>query len=179
MKKILLTTVFVLPLLLQAQKNSKKMSVYIQGGYSGSNFLNAKAQNLLSSKMESHDHKCIIFNAGIQWNISDKWRIGPALTYDHFGTKHRSLEYSNVSYMLRADRIWKHSDNFSIYSGTAAGITKVRKFEDEIEKFRKTKIGYQIYVVGINYKVFKNFKLEANAGYGVSGLFNAGARFNF
>ena len=179
MKKLLLITVYLIPHLLQAQTNSKKMSVYYQAGHSSSNYLSAKAQDHLFSATESHDHKCIVFNIGMQYKISKDWRLGTAFTYDHIGTKHRSLEYSNVSYMLRADRIWKGAGKFSYYSGLAGGITKVRMFESEKETMRTTKFGYQIYLIGINYEVFRNFQLDANIGYGVTGLFNAGARFNF
>jgi opacity protein-like surface antigen len=179
-KKIILITAFAFPLLLQAQRiSSKRLSLYIHGGYLSSNFLHKADHHELVSESETDDHKCITFNAGLQWKISDKWRTGLAFTYDHFGTKHRSLEYSNVSFLLRCDRVWMSKNKFLLYSGAAAGVTKVRKFEYETETDRHHKFAYQINAAGLSYEPFKNFQLEANIGWGVSGLLTAGGRFSF
>lgn len=92
---------------LPAQQQAKNFSMYIHGGYRSTAYIINEGQQKMVSETETSHHKCIIFNAGLQWNLSKKWRIGPSFTYDHFGTKHRSVEYSNLSYLLRCDRIWK------------------------------------------------------------------------
>ncbi|MGQ0740240.1 MAG: hypothetical protein ACT4OJ_14405 [Bacteroidota bacterium] len=179
MKKIILIGGFLLPLALQAQQSSKSISFYLQGGYRSAPYIKEAGHKGIVSTTETNHHRCIIFNAGLQWDIADKWRIGPSFTYDHFGTKHRSVEFSNLSYLLRLDRTWVKKKNYNIYSGAAAGIRKVRKFEDETETARKTVLGYQIYLAGFNYKVFNRFFLDVNAGWGVSGIVSVGAKYRF
>ena len=91
----------------------------------------------------------------------------------------RSVEYSNLSYLLRCDRIWKKTKNYSLYSGLAAGTRKVRKFEEEKETERKIVLGYQIYLAGISYKVLNRFSLDATTGWGVTGILSIGATYRF
>ncbi|MGH2553498.1 MAG: hypothetical protein ACRDEB_07265, partial [Chitinophagaceae bacterium] len=132
MKKNIFLLAIFFPVALLAQ-TSKKISFYVQGGYMSSGFIKESAlKDFVSAKETSH-HKCIILNAGFLVRVSEKWRIGPAFTYDHFGAKHRSVEFSNLSYMIRTDRIWKENRNFLLYSGLSLGIKKVRRFDDEIE----------------------------------------------
>lgn len=177
MKQILLCFVCLHCVLLQAQTG--KTSFYAQGGYMSSGYLKEWRQKEISSSTETHRHKCIILNAGFQVRVGEKWRLGPSFTYDHFGTKHRSVEYSNLNYMLRADRIWCEGKHFSFYSGLSLGIKKIRKFEEEIEVGRKTSAAFQLYAAGAEIRLTKWCSLNFNAGYGVSGILNGGMRFQF
>lgn len=179
MKNLVLMCSFLLPIVLLAQQPAKNFSMYIHGGYRSTAYIINEGQQKMVSETETSHHKCIIFNAGLQWNLLKKWRIGPSFTYDHFGTKHRSVEYSNLSYLLRCDRIWKKAKNYSLYSGLAAGTRKVRKFEEEKETERKIVLGYQIYLAGISYKVLNRFSLDATAGWGVTGILSIGATYRF
>ena len=181
MKKLLLLPVIfaiLLPIVVPAQVQSEKISIYIQGGYMSSGYINESVQKKLFSAKEIQDHKCIILNAGFLMKVSEKWRIGPVFTYDHFGSKHRTVEYSNLSYMLRSDRIWKENKNFLLYSGLAFGIRKTKKFEEEVETNRWIKSAYQIYLGGLELKI-NRFAININAGYGVSGILNAGLKYHF
>ena len=110
--------------------------------------------------------------------VSEKWRTGFAFTYDHFGTKHRSVEYSNLSYMLRFDRIWKESKTFLFYSGLSVGARKIRRFDEEIETERHVAPAYQVYLMGADLKI-GHLMIDANVGYGVSGLLNLGLKYHF
>ncbi len=179
MKKIIFVYALLLPIIIKAQQQSKHISLYIHGGYKSAAYLKENSHEHLISETETRHHKCIIFSAGLQWDISEKWRIGPSFTYDHFGTKLRSVEYSNLSYLLRCDRIWKKTKNYSLYSGLAIGAKKVRKFEAEIETEKKKALGYQINLIGINYKFMNRFSLDANMGWGASGILNIGASYRF
>jgi hypothetical protein len=179
MKKTIFIYALLFPIIIKAQQQSKHISFYMHGGYKSAVYLKENSHEHLISETETNHHKCIILNAGLQWDISEKWRIGPSFTYDHFGTKLRSVEYSNLSYLLRCDRVWKKTKNYSLYSGLAAGTRKVRKFEDEAEKGRKLVLGYQIYVAGISYKVVNKFSLDVNTGWGVSGILSIGANYRF
>ena len=160
-----------------AQK-TKKVFFYVQGGYMSSGYIKAHDHKEIISEMEKDHHKCIILNAGIQATISERWRAGLAFTYDHFGTKHRSVEYSNISYMIRGDRIWKETKNYLLYSGFSLGLRKIREFEEEIEVDRRLTPGYQVYLAGAELKINK-FMIDINAGYGVSGILNAGIKYRF
>lgn len=161
-----------------AQHSSKKFSLYVQGGYMSNGFIKEGVAHHIHSATETHQHKCIIFSAGFMIDLPGKWRIGPAFTYDHFGTKHRSIEYSNLIYMLRADRIWKENKHFLFYSGAATGIKKIRQFEEEKEIGRREVLAYQVYLAGLELKL-NRFSLDATAGYGVSGILNVGLRYRF
>ena len=141
--------------------------------------MKAANQKQIVSETETKHHKCIIFNTGIQWDISEQWRIGASFTYDHFGTKYRSLEYSNISYLLRCDKVWKKTKIYTLYSGISAGIRKVREFENEVEIKRKLAIGYQIFAAGLNYKLISKFFIDINTGWGVSGILNIGVAYHF
>lgn len=143
-----------------------------------SGYINESGQKEIVSAKETQHHKCIIFNAGFLVKISEKYRIGPAFTYDHFGTKHRSVEYSNLSYMMRCDRIWKETKNISFYSGLSLGVRIIRKFEEEIEVESHIKPAYQVYLAGIDLKI-KRLLIDVNTGYGVSGILNAGLKYRF
>ena len=133
MKKTAILCIFFIPIVLHAQQPTKKNSIYVLGGIKSSSYLKEAAQKKIVSENETRHHKCIVFNAGIQFDISEKWRIGASFTYDHFGTKHRSIEYSNISYLMRYDRVWKKGKRYSLYSGLATGFRKVREFENEVE----------------------------------------------
>jgi hypothetical protein len=177
MKKIFVFFACLQTILLTAQTG--KISFYTQGGYLSSGYLKEWGCKEIASSTETHWHKCIVLNAGFQVRMNKVWRIGPSFTYDHFGTKHRSVEYSNLSYMLRADRIWYEGKRFSFYSGLALGIKKVRKFEEERETGKRTATTFQVYVAGAELRLTKWFYLNLNAGYGVSGILSAGGSFRF
>ncbi|MBL7749439.1 MAG: hypothetical protein JNM19_18505 [Chitinophagaceae bacterium] len=168
-----------LPLAIAAQQVQKKVSFYAQGGYRSSNYIKEAAKEHLASATETHHHKCIILNAGFQYRFAAKWRAGLAFTYDHFGTKHRSVELSNISYLIRCDRIWRDERRYLLYSGVMLGITKIRRFEDENETERKTEPGYHLCLIGAEYKIAEWLSIDLNAGWGAAGLLSAGARFKF
>lgn len=178
MKKIFKIFLVLLSFSASAQQQQEKFSFYVQGGYMSSGYIKESALKEIVSAKETQHHKCIILNAGFLFRISDKWRIGPAFTYDHFGTKHRSVEFSNLSYMIRTDRIWKETKSFSLYSGLSLGIKKVRRFDDEIETARYHRPACQLYLLGVEFRS-GHFSIDANAGYGVSGILNIGARYRF
>jgi opacity protein-like surface antigen len=162
-----------------AQSLTKKYCFYIQGGYMSSLYVKKAGQGEIISETEARHHKCIILNAGIQVNLSKKWKIGLAFTYDHFGTKHRSVEFSTLSYLLRCDRTWKETKKYTLYSGLSLGVRKSRRFENEVEIERKVNPGYQIYLMGANYKITDRLFFDVNAGWGVSGTLNAGLKYRF
>ncbi len=178
MKKIILALMILLPLSLTAQQSRGKYFFYIQGGYKSSGYIKESRQKEIVSETETHHHRCIIFSAGFLLRLSEKWRIGPAFTYDHFGTKHRSVEYSNLSYMIRSDRIWKETKKYSFYSGLSLGVRKIRRFEEETEMEKRVVLAYQVYLLGAEYKIGR-FQIDINAGYGVSGILNAGIKYRF
>ena len=157
MKKLILAFVILLPLSVLAQQRPGKYLFYIQGGYMSSGYIKESGQKEI---------------------VSEKWRIGPAFTYDHFGTKHRSVEYSNLSYMMRCDRIWKTTKKYSFYSGLSLGARKIRRFEDEIETESHVSMAYQVYLLGADLKIDR-FLINVNAGYGVSGILNVGLKYRF
>ena len=151
---------------------------YIHGGYRSSGYIKESWQKEIVSETETHRHKCIILNAGFLVRIAEKWRTGLAFTYDHFGAKHRSVEYSNLSYMLRCDRIWKETKNFFFYSGLSLGARKIRRFEEETEMESRVTPAYQVYLMGADLKIGR-LLIDVNAGYGVSGILNAGLKYRF
>lgn len=179
MKALIILSACLLSLALSAQQSKKRHSFYVQCGYKSSLFIKEHGGHRLSSGTESHQHKCIIFNTGAQFLLTGNWRIGTSFTYDHFGTKHRSVEHSNLSYMLRCDWIWKEKNTYILYSGLAGGLRKTRRFENEKETERKTAAAYHIYVIGAEYKIIKTLFIDANAGWGMSGIISAGAKFRF
>lgn len=176
-KGICLSLLLILSMISYGQQQGK-LSFYAQGGYKSSGYIKESAHNEIASAKETAHHKCIVLNAGFLVNIADKWRIGPAFTYDHFGTKHRSVEFSNLSYMLRCDRTWKAAKTYSLYSGVSLGIRKVRRFDDEVETGRNATLGYHVYLIGAELK-FGPFAIDANAGYGVSGILNFGLKYRY
>ncbi len=178
MKKIIFAIVILLPLSVLAQQRPGKYFFYVQSGYMSSGYIKESGQKEIVSKTETHQHKCIIFNAGFLVKISEKWRTGPAFTYDHFGSKHRSVEYSNISYMIRCDRIWKETKKFLFYSGLSLGGRKTRKFEEEKEVESQIKPDYQVCLLGADFKSGR-FLIDINIGYGVSGILNAGLKYRF
>jgi len=177
MKKMISCLMMLVSLAAVAQ-NTKKVFFYVQGGYKSSGYIKAHDHNEIISETEKDHHKCIILNVGMLVTLSEKWRTGLAFTYDHFGTKHRSVEYSNISYMVRVDRIWGETKNYLLYSGLSLGLRKIREFEEEIEVERRLGAGYQVYLAGGELKINK-FMIDVNAGYGVSGVFNAGVKYQF
>jgi hypothetical protein len=179
MRYTMILCVFLVSLTSTAQLKNKKYSFYLQGGYRSSLYIHEASKHRLHTIKESHQHKCIVLNTGLQFYWKPRWRIGTSFTYDHFGTQHRSLEFSNLSYLLRCDRIWTRRKEYDLYSGVMTGITVTRRFDDEVETGRDTKPGYHIYLMGIEYKLMKNVSLDANVGWGVAGLFNMGAQFKF
>ncbi|MBI1342673.1 MAG: hypothetical protein GC171_07065 [Terrimonas sp.] len=179
MKRIVITCFWIWPFFMFAQQNAKKLSLYVQGGYKSSAYFNKSGNHEFVSETEISHHKCIILNAGLQWQVAEKWRIGPSFTYDHFGTKQRSVEFSNMSFLLRGDRIWKATKDYEVYSGLAMGIRKLRKFEEEIETTQTVNFSYQLYLAGINLKLLSNFFIDVNIGWGNTGIFSAGARILF
>jgi hypothetical protein len=178
MKKLFIAFVILLPLAVPAQQRPGKYLFYIQGGYMSAGYIKESRQKDIVSEKETQHHKCIIFSAGFLVSLSEKWRIGPAFTYDHFGTKHRSVEYSNLSYMMRCDRIWKATKKYSFYSGLSLGVRKVRRFDDEIETERHLSTAYQVYLLGTDLKI-NRFLIGVNVGYGVSGILNVGLKYRF
>lgn len=179
MKRSALLYACLLPLVIAAQADGRKYSFYAQAGYMSSSYIKESSANHLTSATETHQHLCIIFNTGVQISLSRQWRAGAGFTYDHFGTKHRSVEYSNISYMLRCDRIWKEKAKYLLYSGIAAGVRKTRRFEEEKEASRTTGPSYQVYVIGAEYKIAGNVYVDFNAGWGATGILSAGARLRF
>ena len=179
MKKIILVFLYFLPTMLLAQKLTRKYSFYIQGGYLSSGYIKESAQKKIVSALETQHHKYIILNAGFQVHLSEKWRTGLVFTYDHFGTKKRSVEYSNLCYMFRCDRIWIKTKKYSCYSGLSFGIRKIRQFENEVEIERKVNPGYQIYLMGTDFKLADRLFFDINAGWGVSGILNVGLKYSF
>ncbi len=179
MKKYVSILLLLLPVVVMAQ-SAKKFSFYIHAGHRSAPYIKeaGHAQGI-HSETETHDHKCIVFNTGIQYQLSDKWRTGISFTYDHFGTKHRSLELSNISYMGRLDRLWKNTDRMTLYSGAGVGIRKVREFDNEVETDRKTVLAYQVNAIGINYRLFNRFYADLNAGWGVTGILSGGISYRF
>ena len=177
MKKSILLLWGFLPMISIAQERNK-FSFYVQGGYLSSNYMREAMQKGISSKTESRDHTCVILNAGFQVRVSKAWRIGPAFAYDHFGTKHRSVKFSVFNYLLKADRIWKETSQFNLYSGLALGVTTSRQVSDNIVIGRKVNMAYQIQLAGASIKL-DHFELDVNFGWGVSGLAAAGIRYNF
>jgi hypothetical protein len=179
MKPVIFFCACLLHIAISAQQREKKFSFYVQGGYMSSLYIKEANQSSLTSEKETRHHKCIIFNTGVQFYISEKWRIGPSFTYDHFGAKHRSVEYSNLSYMIRCDRIWKETKKCSLYSGLMIGVRKTRRFEDEAEVERRVSPCYQIYLIGAECKMIKGLSFDINAGWGVSGILSIGAKYWF
>jgi hypothetical protein len=178
MNKLIIAFVILLPLSVPAQQRPGKYLFYIQGGYMSSGYIKESGQKEIVSETETQHHKCIIFNAGLLVSLSEKWRIGPAFTYDHFGTKHRSVEHSNLSYMMRCDRIWKATKKYSFYSGLSLGARKIRRFEDETETESHLSTAYQVYLLGADFKIDR-FLIDVNSGYGVSGILNIGLKYRF
>ena len=178
MKKNTLILILLLASTLSFCQQHEKYVFYVQGGYKSSGYIKESGHNEIVSAKETQHHKCIVLNAGFLVNVADKWRVGPAFTYDHFGTKRRSAEFSNLSYMLRCDRTWKSAKTYSLYSGASLGIRKVRRFDNEIETGRYTTFGYQVYLIGAELKS-GSFAIDANAGYGVSGILNFGLKCRF
>ena len=133
MKKLIIAISFLSPITLLAQQQSGRISFFYQPGYMSSGFITKTRQNEIATAKETQPHKCIIFNVGFLMRLSETWRIGPAFTYDHIGTKLRSGEYSSLSFMLRCDRIWKETKTYLFYSGLSFGVKKIRQFEDEIK----------------------------------------------
>jgi hypothetical protein len=178
MKKLIIAISFLLPITLSAQQQSGKISFFYQAGYMSSGFITKSGQNKIATTTETQPHKCIIFNVGFLMRLSEKWRIGPAFTYDHFGTKQRSGEYSNLSFMVRSDRIWKETKTYLFYSGLSSGVKKIRQFEDEIEIASHVTPAFQFYLIGAEFKV-NRFSFDANAGWGVAGILCAGVKYRF
>lgn len=179
MKKIILIkTVLLTAMFSYGQQQPGKYFLYAQGGYKSSGYIKESGLHSIVSEKETAHHKCIVLNAGLLVSVGNKWRVGPAFTYDHFGTKHRSVEFSNLSYMLRCDRIWKTSNSYTLYSGLSLGVRKVRRFDDEIETGRYTTLGYQVYLLGAELKL-GSFAIKADAGYGVAGVVSIGGRYRF
>jgi len=179
MKKHLFTFFLFLPVCLIAQRSFHHVSFYVQGGYRSASYIKQASQKHISSSSETSHHRCIVLNTGLQLDLGKVWRAGFSFTYDHFGTKHRSVEFSNLSYMLRTDYTWMKWKTTSLYSGIAAGLKKTRVFESEMEVSRNLSLTGQVYALGFRYEPFHGFFLEANAGWGVSGIFNLGAGFRF
>jgi hypothetical protein len=177
MKKILFCLMILASTVLAAQKKGK-VFFYVQGGYMSAGYMKALKEKVPAAVEEHDHHKCIVLNSGILITLTDRWRAGPVFTYDHYGTKHRSVEYSNLSYMARCERIFLETKNYSIYSGLALGIRKTRKFINEVEVEKKVSAGYQFYLAGIDLKM-KNWMLDVNAGCGVSGILSAGIKYRF
>ena len=178
MKKLILFFFGFLPVLITAQQLSRKHFIYVQGGYVSSWFVKEALQKSIVSETDPHSHKCIILNAGFQMMLSKNWRIGPSFTYDHFGTKHRDIEFHSFSYLLRIDRVWKETKQITLYSGFSLGINSIRRIDAEIKKDHEVNAGWHVYVLGADIKLYK-FLIDINTGYGVSGVFNIGAKYRF
>ena len=179
MKPVILLCACLLQIEISAQQQGKKFSFYVQGGYMSSQYVKEAKLNTLISEKETRHHKCIILNTGFQFNISEYWRVGPSFTYDHFGAKHRSVEYSNLNYMIRCDRIWKKTKKYSLYSGLMTGLRKTRRFEEEIEVEHRVHPCYHIYLIGAESKVTNGLFFDVNAGWGATGILSIGAKYRF
>lgn len=178
MKKLILFFFVFLPVFITAQQPSGKYFIYVQGGYVSSWYVKEAMQKSIVTETDPHNHKCIILNAGFQMMFSKKWRIGPSFTYDHFGTKHRDVEFHSFSYLLRVDRVWKETKQMTVYSGLSLGVNSIRRIEEDIKKDYQVNPGWHVYLLGADIKIYK-FLIDVNAGYGVSGVFNIGAKYRF
>jgi hypothetical protein len=178
MKKLILFCFVFSPLLITAQRSSGKYFIYVQGGYLSSGYVKEALQKSIATETDLDNHKCIILNAGFQIKISKDWRIGPSFTYDHFGTKHRDVEFHSFSYLLRTDRVWKETKQATFYSGICLGINSIRRIKEEIKKDYSVNPCWHIYLIGADIKIYK-LLLDVNAGYGVSGVLNVGAKYPF
>lgn len=179
MKQLTIFCACLLSLTIAAQHNKHKHSFYLQGGYRSSLFIKENGDHHLVSETESHQHKCIVFNTGVLFYAAQNWRVGASFTYDHFGTKHRSVEHSNLSYLLRCDRVWKEKSRYLLYSGLMLGVRKTRRFEEEEETGRQTAPAYHVCLIGAEYKLMNRVFIDVNAGYGVAGIVSIGAKFRF
>lgn len=178
MKKLIHFFFAFFPVFITAQQPSGKYFIYVQGGYVSSWYVKEAMQKSIVTETDPHNHKCIILNAGFQVMVSKNWRIGPSFTYDHFGTKHRDIEFHSFSYLLRVDRIWKETKQITVYSGLSLGVNSIRQIEDEIKKDYQVNPGWQVYLLGADMKLYR-FLIDVNTGYGVSGVFNIGAKYRF
>jgi len=178
MKRLIFFFFVLLPVFLSAQRSSGKYFFYVQGGYLSAWYVKEAMQKSIATETDPHNHKCIILNAGFQIKVSKDWRVGPSFTYDHFGTKHRDVEFHSFSYLLRVDRIWKETKQISIYSGLSLGINSTRRIEEKIKKDYSVNPGWQIYLLGADIRIYE-FLLDINAGYGVSGILNMGIKYRF
>jgi len=178
MKRLVFCSFVLLPIFLSAQISSGKYFIYVQGGYVSSWYVKEAMQKSIVTETDPHTHKCIILNAGLQIKISKNWRIGPSFTYDHFGTKHRDVEFHSFSYLLRVDRIWKETKQMTLYSGLCSGINSIRRFEEKVKKDYSVNPCWHICLLGAEIKIYK-FLLDVNAGYGVSGVLNMGIKYRF
>jgi|GEM_PF-2870689 len=177
MKIITVLFLGLLPLISNGQ-DMPKYSFHVEGGYLSNDYVKEALRKGINSKDENRNHKCIILDVGMQIRISKDWRIGPSFTYDHFGTKHRSVEFSILSFLLKADRIWKETRTFTFHSGIALGIKSKKKFVNNILISRSTRLGCQFDLAGIGLKLGQ-FNLYNNIGWGTSGFFSTGIRYSF
>jgi hypothetical protein len=161
-----------------SQQLQKKYFVYVGGGHISSLYVNRAVLKTIVSETDSRSHACPILNAGIQRMVSKDWRVGLSFSYDHFGLKDRSIEYSSLGYMLRCDRIWKETKKSILYSGLSAGIRTLKRFDNEVLKEHHVSPGYHLYLIGADFKIEK-FLLDINIGVGTSGVLNYGLKYRF
>jgi hypothetical protein len=165
--------VLFIPMMAYAQSRTKNLSFFVNGGYISSGYLKEAVNRSQHKMLDSRNHNCIILNTGIQFRVAEKWRIGPAFSYDHFGIKDRQLSFSRLSYMFRTDRIWKETKKIVLYSGISAGVARTKKFQSHQLIQSHTGPVYHFYAGGMQFK-FYHFYLDINIGYGPAGLFNFG-----
>ena len=178
MKNLICVFLYLLPLSAPSQQLSEKYSIYIQGGFISSLYVKEAMFKHIVSETHSHHHACPILSAGFQWNISNKWRVGPTFSYDHFGLKDRSVEYNVLSYLLRCDRIWKETKKINFYSGLSLGVRTLKQFENENLIEHNLMPGYHIYLIGTEFNI-KQFAFDLNVGIGTSGIVNLGGKYRF
>lgn len=178
MKKLILFFFAFSPVFITAQQSSGKHFIYVQGGYLSSWYVKEVMQKNIVTETDHHNHKCIILNAGFQIMLSKNWRLGPLFTYDHFGTKHRDVEFHSFSYLLRLDRVWKETKQITLYSGVCLGVNSIQRIEEEIKKDHTVNPGWHVYLFGADIKLYK-FLIDINSGYGVSGVLNIGLKYRF
>jgi hypothetical protein len=177
MKKLITAFMFLLPILVFAQKPEKHF-FYIGGGYMSSLYIKEAVFKSITSNTDSRKHTCLILNAGYQQLLSKEWRAGTSFSYEHFGLEDRSVEYSVLSYSFRCDRLWKETKKTILYSGLSAGVRTLKKIENEGAVIRQVAPCYHFYLAGLDYKI-NNFLLDLNLGIGVSGILGFSAKYRF
>ena len=158
-----------------SQEKKIKYSFYAGGGLFSARYLDTYATHL--EPESSRGHLCPVLNTGIQIE-KGKWRVGSGFSYDHFGPKDRSAEYSTLSYYLAADRSWIESRDTKIYSGFSLGVSVFKKLEKQTVIEKKVEHCFDVVVFGTEF-CLGNISVDVGLGYGVAGLVKGALRYSF